>query len=170
VAYGGAVAAVAAVVVALVLILPAGSPGSPTVVQAAELATRGVAAPAPRPDRHASGARLADGVDDVYFPNWSRGFGWHAIGRRTDHLGDRLARTVFYAGHRRLLAYTIVDAPALALPGGPSARVHGTTFRTLRVDHRTVVTWRRENHTCVLSGRGVSAAMLRRLAAWGVPA
>ena len=33
-----------------------------------------------------------------------------------------------------------------------------------------VVTWRRAGDTCVLSGTGIKAAALQKLAAWKVPA
>jgi len=41
--------------------------------------------------------------------------------------------------------------------------------RTLILDGRLVVTWRRAGHTCVLSGTAMPAAQLQRLAAWEAP-
>jgi hypothetical protein len=164
--YAGALAgAVAAVALALVLILPAGTPGAPSVSQAAGLAILGPSGAAPAPDPRVP-AKLGTQVEDVYFPNWARQFGWRAVGQRTDHIGGRLAVTVFYEWRGKRLAYTIVGAPALAIPAGPVSRRKGTELRTLMVHGRLVVTWRRAGHTCVLSGSGVPVAALQGLAAW----
>jgi hypothetical protein len=171
VGYGGAlVGALAAVALALVLILPAGTPGGPSVSQAAALAIRGAAGPAPASDPSHPGLKLAGGFADVYFPDWARSFGWRAVGQRRDRIDGRLAVTVYYAWQGHRVAYTIVDAPALPVPGAPVTRLRGTSFRTLTLDGRLVVTWRRNNHTCVLSGSGVPGPVLRRLAAWTAPA
>jgi anti-sigma factor RsiW len=169
--YGGAVAgALAVLVLALVLILPAGTPGAPTVSQAAALALRGVQAPAPARDPHAPGAKLASDIENVYFPNWAQQFGWKAVGQRTDHINGRLAKTVYYELHGHVVAYTIVGAPALT---NPPARVtlfeHGTAYRTLMLNGRQVVTWRRAGHTCVLSAAGLPGTELQRLASADPP-
>ncbi len=165
----GLAGALAAIVLALVLALPSGTPGAPSVSQAAALAGLAASSPAPSPDPGAPGVKLGANVDEVYFPNWSKRFGWKAVGLRTDTISHRSATTVYYAwkGHR--IAYTIVSAPALATPSATVIRVQGTVLRTLRLHGRLVVTWRRSGHTCVLSARGVPAAMLRELAAWRVP-
>jgi hypothetical protein len=168
--YGGGLAvAVAGVVAALVLLLPGGSPGAPSVSQAATLAVRGPALPAPMPDSAHPGSKLRQDVEDVYFPNWSGWFGWRAVGQRIDRLGGRLAVTVYYerAGHR--IAYTILALPPLRWPGSGTHTVDGTTLQSATVHGRLVVTWRRAGHTCVLSGAGVSTAELSRLAAWQAP-
>ncbi len=168
--YGGSLAAaLAGVVLALVLILPAGSPGAPSVSQAAGLAYLGPVAPAPTSDASDPGVKLGRSVDEVYFPDWSQRFGWRAVGQRVDHINGRLAVTVYYEWRGRRLAYTIVGAPALALPAGVVTTLNGTELRTLQLRGRLVVTWRRANHTCVLSGTGVSARTLQQLAAWRVP-
>jgi hypothetical protein len=165
--YGGALAASLAVIaLALVLILPSGTPGAPSVSQAAALALRGTAAPPPTPDPTAPNEKLGQNVGEVYFPNWSNRFGWRAVGQRIDHIGGRLAVTVYYAWRGRRIAYTIVSAPALAAPAARVTRLSGTELRTLALGGRLVVTWRRQDHTCVLSGNGVPAWMLQRLAAW----
>jgi hypothetical protein len=165
---GGLAGALAAVVLALVLILPAGAPGAPSVSQAAGLAALGPVAPASAPDPKTP-AKLGTQVEEVYFPNWATRFGWRAVGQRTDKINGRLAVTVYYSWHGKRLAYTIVGAPALATPAAQVTTVDGTQLRTLPLDGRLVVTWRRAGHTCVLSGPGVSAAELQRLAGWGTP-
>ena len=78
------------------LALPSGTPGSPSVSDAAALAARGPTQAAPAPDPTLPGARLQESVGDVYFPNWTSKLGWTAIGERTDTLGGRTAVTVYY--------------------------------------------------------------------------
>jgi hypothetical protein len=169
--YGGALAgALAAVVLALVLILPAGTPGAPSVSQAAALGLRAPTAAAPAPDPSAPTVKLGRDIEDVYFPNWSSRFHWRAVGQRSDRLNGRLALTVYYQWHGHRIAYTIVGAPALTTPAATvTAFTRGTEYRTLRLDGRLVVTWRRAGHTCVLSGAGVSGGELQLLAAWDAP-
>jgi hypothetical protein len=165
--YGGALAgALAVIVLALVLVLPAGTPGAPSLGQAAALGALAPSAPAPAPDPGAPQAQLGRNVGDVYFPNWAGRLHWRTVGQRIDHIGGRLAVTVFYEQRGARVAYTIVAAPALKQPAVSRIRLNGTEFQTLRLDRRTVVTWRRAGHTCVLSAALVSAAGLRSLAAW----
>jgi hypothetical protein len=169
-AYGVALAgALALVVFAVVLVSPAGTPGAPSVSQAAALALRGPAARAPAPDPHLPSVKLTRDVEEVYFPNWSSTFGWRAVGQRIDHVNGRLAVTVYYQWRARRIAYTIVAAPALAQPPALVSRLDGTELRTLTLNGRLVITWRRAGHTCVLSGVGVPAGELRALAAWSAP-
>ncbi|HWE34553.1 MAG TPA: hypothetical protein VG410_13765 [Solirubrobacteraceae bacterium] len=148
----------AVIVLAVVLLAPGGTPGAPSISQAAALATRGSTASAP-PPLAAPGARLNVDVQDLYFPDLSTR-GWHAVGRRTDRLGGRIAQTVYYEWHGNRIAYTIVSAPALRQPAGSVTTVSGTVLRTLRTGGRWVVTWRRSNHSCVLSVAGVPPAQL----------
>jgi hypothetical protein len=77
--------------------------------------------------------------------------------------------TVYYDWKGKRIAYTIVAAPALRTPAAQVTHLNGTELRTLKVDGRLVVTWRRAGHTCVLSGAGVPAERLQRLAAWTAP-
>ena len=154
----------AVIVLGLFLLLPSGTPGAPSISQAAALATRGSTAPAPSA---ASGARLNVDVQEVYFPDWSDR-GWRAVGRRTDRIGGRIAQTVYYQWHGNRVAYTIISAPALRQPASSVTTLDGTVLRTLRIDGRWIVTWRRSNHTCVLSVAGMPppqlASALRDLA------
>jgi hypothetical protein len=167
--YGGAFAgALAAVVLALVLILPAGSPGAPSVSQAAALARLGPALAAPQADP-TSPAKLETGVEDIYFPNWSDRFNSPATGERTDHINGRVAVTVYYSWRGKELAYTIVGAPVLPTPAAQVTRMDGIQLHTLTQRGRTVVTWRRGGHTCVLSATDVPAVVLQRLATWEAP-
>lgn len=164
--YGLLAGAVAAVVLALVLVLPGGTPGSPSVSQAAGLALRGPSAPAPPPDSADPRAKLADRLQEVYFPNWATTLGWHAVGMRTDRLNGRPTETVYYRRRDGLVAYTIVGSPALSPPSGLVTRLNGYELRVYSLAGRTVVTWRRAGHTCVISAVRVPLQMLERLAGW----
>jgi anti-sigma factor RsiW len=169
--YGGGLAgALAAIALALVLLLPSGTPGAPSVSEAAALAVRGPTQAAPAPDPSNPQARLNESVGDVYFPNWASQLQWRAVGERVDRLGGRRAVTVYYEWRGHRIAYTVVGAPALAEPSAPETWLDGTALRTLTLNGRLVVTWRRAGDTCVLSGTGVKAPELQTLAAWRVPA
>ena len=110
---------------------------------------------------------LRDEVDDVRFPNFEGKFGWEAVGTRTDEIGGRETRTVFYRNEGRRIAYTIVEGEQLAWPpGSDKIEVEGTEFRTFTDGPRTVVTWRRNGRTCVLSATNVPPDQLLELAAW----
>jgi hypothetical protein len=166
---GALAATVSAVVVALVLLLPSGSPGAPSVSQAAGLALRGptVAPPAPV---HTNPAKLNQDVQEVYFPNWEW-MKWEASGRRVDTLAGRPAVTVYYTNTRNAqqIAYTIVGAPPLRWPNSHTLNLSGIRLQTFVLNGRLVVTWRRARHTCVLSGSGVTVAQLAKLAGWEAP-
>jgi hypothetical protein len=165
--YGGALAgALAVIVLALVLILPAGTPGAPSLGQAAGLAGLSPTAPAPGINPRAPSTKLATRIEDLYFPNWEGKFRWRAVGYRSDRINGRLALTMYYTGRHHRVAYTIVGAPWLGTPSGPVQTIHGVQFHTLRISGRTVVVWREANHTCLLSGPGVPASALRLLASW----
>jgi hypothetical protein len=112
---------------------------------------------------------LRQSVGEVYFPNWDRSLGWHAVGARTDQLGGHQAVTVYYQWRDKQIAYTIVSAPALAQPAAHRTWLHGTELRTQTQNGRLVVSWYRGGDTCVLSGRGVTAGELQKLAAWRAP-
>jgi hypothetical protein len=168
--YAGALAgALAVVALALALLLPGGTPGAPSVSRAADLAVLGATAPPPAPNPGAPNVKLGYGVQDVYFPNWERRFDVRAVGQRTDGLGGRPAVTVYYRWGGKLIAYTIVGGPALTEPAANITRRNGVELRTLTLNSREVVTWRRNGHTCVLSAKGVSTALLQKLAAWTAP-
>lgn len=126
----------------VVLLLPGGTPGGPTVVQAAALTTREPTAVAPA---HADGSRLISAdVDGIRFPYWSDAFGWQASGVRSDRLEGRRAVTVFDDRGGRRIGYTIVSGRALPVPPGVRADVRrGTTFRSFPRGGRLILTWQR---------------------------
>ena len=162
---GALVGAVAVLALALVLILPGGAPGAPSVSQAASLASRGATSPAP-PAQATRRSTLARDVDEVYFPNWA-GIGFTASGERVDRLDGRLLDTIYYTARGGAqLAYTIVGGSALAQPGGAAlSRLNHIELRSIALGDRVVVTWRRGGHTCILSGAHVSDSVLLHLAA-----
>jgi hypothetical protein len=163
-AYAVMAGALACAVAALALLLPGGTPGSPSVSQAAQLALRGPSGPAPAADPSDPGRKLAQRLQGLYFPNWSATLGWRPVGVRSDQLGGHRAVTVYYERQGVGVAYTIVGAPALVAPSTPVTQVGRVALQTLSVGGRTVVTWRRAGHTCVISASGVPTRVLERLA------
>jgi hypothetical protein len=161
----GVAGAAAAAALLLLLVLPGGNPEAPSVAQAAMLGARQPSGgPPPRYD-HAP--YLDRKVGGILFPRWQERFGWRAEGVRSDRLGGRDTTTVYYGYEGRRIGYTIVGGAALPQPADWRAETHsGTQLRAARLGSRTVVTWRRRDHTCILSGRGLSAQTLFALAAW----
>jgi anti-sigma factor RsiW len=162
---GGLAAAAAALAAVLVISLPSGSV-APSVAQAVALANRGVEQPPPAQDA-ANSQLLAPAVDGVHYPYWED-FGWRTRGARDDRISGRAAVTVYYTdpgGH--WVAYTIVGGAPLSVPAGAGHQtLAGTRFAVFSAGSRTVVTWLRHGHSCVLSGVGVPAATMLELAAW----
>ena len=164
--YGALAGALAAAALALALLLPGGTAGSPSVSKAAQLALRGPAGPAPALDPSDPQRKLAQRIQGLYFPNWSPTLGWQPVGVRSDRLGGRPAVTVYYQRGAMSVAYTIIGTPALAQPSVPLTHVGGFALQKLTMSGRTVVTWRRAGHTCVISASGVPTRMLEKLADW----
>ncbi|MBV9803229.1 MAG: hypothetical protein JO130_08575 [Solirubrobacterales bacterium] len=148
----GLVGATAALLWAVVSL--SGGQAALTVAQAATIAVRPVTASVAEP-RDGQTALPGVRAAGLTFPYWGDRFGWRATGMRTDRLDGRPLTTVFYRRGAASIAYTIVAGPALP------ARL--TTWTD---GGRTIVTWTRRGHTCVLSGRGIPARELQRLAAW----
>lgn len=162
VALAGAAVAAAAVVAAVLL---SGGPGAPTVADAARLATQSATGPAP-PAVGKAGTRLAIGVEGVAFPNLARWAGWRTLGVRRGHVDGRAAVVVFYGKGDRRLAYVIVAGSGLSPPAdGQASSIGGVEYRTLRLNGRLAVIWRRGGHTCVLIG-DASRSELLTLAGW----
>jgi anti-sigma factor RsiW len=151
---------------ALVLALPESETAAPTVAQAARLAGRASESSAPRAyPGHPSLLDLE--VEEVPYPSWQRRFGWRAVGSRSDRVGGRDARTLFYERDGRRIGYTIVSGAPIPPPNVAARSVRrGIELRSLTLEGRTVVTWERRRHTCVLAGLGVSREELLSLGAW----
>jgi hypothetical protein len=169
-----ATALVAALALALVVSLSGGGGSqsslreASTLRLASALTLRAATVPAPR-ESSSKPAELAAAVDGVSFPYWRDHFGWRSTGSRTDRIGGRAVTTVFYADAQgRRIGYAIVAGVQAHPPsGGVTSLRAGTAFRVLTLNGATVVTWLRDGHLCVVSGRGVDGATLLRLASWG---
>ena len=161
-------AAVAALAVALALSLAGGgaAPG-PSLHQAAALTLLPATAPAPVQSQ-AHRAQVVAAVDGVAFPYWEDHLGWNTTGARTDRVGGRNVTTVFYAdADGEHVGYAIVAGlPAPRVSGGRVTVRDCVPYRLLRENGTSVVTWLRAGHMCVVSGRGVNAVTLLRLASW----
>jgi hypothetical protein len=161
-ALGLAAAAAAAAVLAVVVLGGGGAPSTGQVLAAAlrpPLAAASLDRSQPR--------LLREQVDGTRFPNYAAKFGWEAAGTRTDEIDGRETRTVFYRRGGERIAYTIVAGEKLPWPeGAAKRRYEGVELRSFAQAGRTAVTWRRQGHTCMLSGAGVPAATLVELAAW----
>jgi hypothetical protein len=161
----GAVA-VTTLAAVLVLVLSAGSPTSPTVAEAATLATR--AATAPSPTRDAAHPTLTRAwFAGVSYPDWEDRFGWRLAGQRTDSIDGRATRTVFYRHTHHRIGYTVISGKPLTRPAGAQRLVvNGVEMYRYRDGRNTVVTFVRNGHTCVLAGYVHFASTLPKLASW----
>src|SRR2546430_1520399 len=163
----GALAAVA-LALALAFSLGGGGGSAPSLRQTAALALGMATSGAPR-ESTSNHAQLAASVDGVVFPYWEEHLGWRSTGQRSDRIAGRRITTVFYTdSHGRQLGYAIVSGlPAPQQSAGATAWRAHVPYRLASVNGAPVVTWLRSGHLCVLSGRGVDAATLLRLASWG---
>jgi hypothetical protein len=165
--------AVAAIAGAAIALLTGGSqhrpvqPAGPNLSAAARLTLSAATTGAPR-ESTARPAQLSVAVDGVAFPYWQDRFGWRASGTRTDTIGGRSVRTVFYSGpHGQRIGYSIIGGtPAPVANGGTLVWHRDVAYRLRQVGGVPIVTWQREGRMCVLSGRDVSGATLVRLAGW----
>jgi hypothetical protein len=158
-----AVAIGALAVLAVAIVLAGSGPSSLDVRGASALAL----APATAPhEQSGDPAYLAVAVDGVAFPSWEGRLGWYSSGTRTDRVGGRTVRTVFYtndAGQR--IGYAIVaGTPAPAVTGGVFVWRGATAYRLLSEPGTRAVAWLRDGRLCVLAGRGVSSGTLLHLA------
>jgi hypothetical protein len=164
-----AIGAITAAVIALVIAASLGGGGSSSLsIHAASALTLSPAtAPAPT-DSLDHRAQLAAAVDGVAFPYWGDRFGWSSTGSRSDRVAGRAITTVFYSDARgRRIGYAIVaGAPAPRVSGGVTVWRGGTPYRLLAENGAAAVSWLRDGHLCVISGRGVDGATLLRLASW----
>ena len=166
-AAAGSLAAVAAVAVAIASSSGGGASSALSLREASSLTLQPATASAPS-ESMSNRAQLRASVDGVSFPYWGERFGWRSTGARTDRVGGRAVTTVFYADRRgRRIGYAIVaGTPAPRSTGGVVAWREKTPYRLLTENGTAVVTWLRDGHLCVVSGRGVSSATLLRLASW----
>jgi hypothetical protein len=163
----GAIAVVAVIVLAIAFGSGGGSgTAALTVGQTVAPTLRAATLPAPRESltRH---AQLDAAVDGVPFPYWGERFGWHSTGARADRIDGHTVTTVFYAnsGGQRV-GYAIFAGAPMPKTGGVVTWRGGVSYRLFGENGVAVVTWLRDGHLCVVSGRGVSSATLLRLASW----
>jgi hypothetical protein len=163
----GAAVAAAAIAGALVAGLSGGGSSGLNVRQATALTFREATGPAPSHSK-SNPDTLAVAVNGVAFPYWEDRFGWRAVGTRTDVVAGRQVTTVFYGNYRgQTIGYAIVsgvNAPRIS--EGVVVRRRGVHYWLSSTNGMPVVTWLRDGHLCVVSGRGVSGATLLRLASW----
>ena len=110
-------------------------------------------------------ALLGVAIDRVAFPNWSTR-GWRTSGSRIDTLGGQHVETVYYTaeGYERV-GYAIVGGAALRITGARRAATRGgVSYWTIPDGRASVVTWRRDGHTCVLASRHAPVSALIALA------
>jgi hypothetical protein len=160
-----AAAAAVAVVAAIVAVSLPADRGEPSFQRATAFGAQASTMPAPARDP-ARPAYLLPGVAGVSHPNWTRDYGFAAVGSRDDDFAGRRAVTVFYAGRSGdRIGYTIVTGRPLDVPRPVETVVRrGIAIDVLRTSGRRVVTWRRAGHTCILSGSQTSVARLVELA------
>jgi anti-sigma factor RsiW len=148
--------------VLLVAFVPRGH--APSVRSEVHLALAAAKLPPPTP-RSTDHAVLSAAVEGVSFPDWT-GRGWTASGARGDSLDGRSVETVFYRSREYArLGYSIVAGSPLSV--GAAQRTvdsHGVIYSVIRSDGATVVTWRRDGHTCVLASMHAPAPVLLALA------
>lgn len=155
--------AVALVAIAITIAVSGGggAPPAPSLRAAAAVALRAPTAPAPAP----AGGHLEVSLGGISFPYWQATVGWRAVGTRADTLHGRRVITVFYAAaHGERVGYAIVAGSALAVPRAPVIERRGVTFAVLHERGSTVLTWRRNGHTCVLASRTAGPERLIDLA------
>jgi hypothetical protein len=162
---GGSAVALAALAIAIVLAVGGSSSQQLGVNQTAALTLAGATQPAPS-ENPSDRAELAASVEGIPFPYWREKFGWRSSGSRLDSRDGRTIRTVFYSDALgRRVGYAIVaGSPAPSVGAGTMQRLHGTPFYLTTQGGAPVVSWVREGHLCVISGRGVSPATLLALA------
>ena len=152
-----AVGMLAAIVLTLLLVLPGGTPGGPTVAQAAALSAQPIKWSPPAPGT--SGRSLAKAYArfaDVRFPRGLEGGGWMVETWRISSLDGRRILTIYYSRGSQIVSYSIAAAPKLA---GQKAG-----FSTFTVTGHAVVSWQESNHSCLLSSAKSSRSALLALA------
>jgi hypothetical protein len=160
-----ALAAVTAAVLAIAL--SGGGGNAPISLREASAPTLRAATASAPSESVGNRGQLAAAVDGVSFPYWEERFGWRSTGARSDRVAGHAMTTVFYADARgRRIGYAIVAGTPPRIGGGVVAWRGKVPYRLSFENGAPVVTWLRDGHLCVVSGRGVSGATLLRLASW----
>ncbi|HXW59132.1 MAG TPA: hypothetical protein VEJ23_06600 [Solirubrobacteraceae bacterium] len=157
----------AAAIAVLVIALTSGSQ-TLSLREASALTLSPATAAAPR--ESPAGNELEADVEGIAFPYWEDRFGWRSTGMRTDRIAGRSVSTVYYADDGRRIGYAIVGGTGAPQVGkGTVARRGGHSYTITNVEGRPVVSWIRDGHLCVLSGRGVASSTLLALASSSDP-
>ena len=147
----------AAIALTLLLVLPGGTPGGPTVAQAAALSAQPIQWSAPAPGT--SGRSLAKAYArfaDVRVPQGLEIARWKVETWRISSLDGRRILTIYYSRGSQIVSYSIAATPTLA---GQKAG-----FSTFTVTGHAVVSWQESNHSCLLSSPSSSRSALLALA------
>jgi hypothetical protein len=163
----GAAVAAAAIAGALVAGLTGSRSSGLSVHQASALALSRPTEAAPAQSK-TDPDTLAVAVNGVAFPYWEDRFGWRAVGVRSDRVAGREVTTVFYGNdHGQVIGYAIASgANPPRISEGTGAWRRGVHYWLLNANGAPAVTWLRDGHLCVVTGRGVDSATLLRLASW----
>lgn len=161
----GALAA-AAIAAVLIVTLSSGAGGHKLDLRSAAAPTL-LASTTVAPARSDHSHFLTTAVGAVRFPYLEDAFGWRSSGSRTDSVAGRSVTTVFYSRGSARIGYAIYSVPSPSSRGGVVQLEGGTSYRVLTLGGAAVISWMREGHLCVMSGRGASAQQLIRLAGWG---
>jgi anti-sigma factor RsiW len=157
--------AMAAVALATILILPSGS-GGPTISEAAQLNQLPATEPPAEPDA-ADPRLLQASAQGLPYPNLDIEFGWRPAGQRQDEIEGRDATTVFYERGGKRIGYTILSGEGIEPPEDATrTELNDVKLASLSDGGQEIVTWWRDGHSCVLSGKGVSEKELLELASW----
>jgi hypothetical protein len=164
---GSGIAALAALALVLVLSLTGTGHSGLTLREASALTLDQATLPAPT-ESPSQGAQLNASVDGISFPYWTKRFGWRASGARMDRVAGRAVSTVFYLDSQgqRIGYATVAGTPAPTLSTGAAHWQDGTAYQLSTEHGAKVVTWIKDGHLCIVSGRGVSASTLLSLASW----
>jgi hypothetical protein len=87
---------------------------------------------------------------------------WSAVGRRTDSIDGRQARTIVFRRGGRGVHYAILGGAPIAKPEGRTVRLGGHPYTVLNDGRTAIVTWRAGGHTCVLASRQAGTDELLR--------
>jgi hypothetical protein len=162
----GAMAALAAAVIAVLAIVLGGGGHSLSVRQTTALTLSRPTAPAPPEAKPISG-QLTAAVQGVHFPYWEERLGWRSTGQRTDTLQGHAVMTVFYANRGgQQVGYAIASGRAPGVSGGSVTWLGGHAYRLISSGDTRTVVWLRDGRLCVLSGRGVAGGTLLHLASF----
>ena len=152
----------AAIILALVLILPGGTPGGPTVAQAATLSAQRFAywtSQATPPKAISPTAEQSQGIVYTGFARvrYPTALGqWTYQSARDATLDGQRVLIVYYRHSGQGIAYVVTARPLL--------RDQKTGFTSPQVTGLTVVSWQESGHSCLLVSTQVARATLLRAA------